>query len=257
MTSGSISLRPGEWGSRPVALAVCARGEGWAVLDQPSPSTATVPLPEGPTKRLESVLAGRVAAGVRAIRSLFPQRPKAVFAHPHGGPVPFASSKETLSRLREEYGSYRWEFRFLLLARTGPGDDSARCDLPVAVHRDGTRSLVSHRTGKRASTRFVRLARGPGLELWEARTDYLRPDQIRLHAAETGIAVAGEGLYAEAAPVSRADLPGRRRPGGPRHVLFPEPAVHLASLAAPAFGDDPVRSSPPRAFAKWIEAYAP
>ncbi len=172
-----------------------------------------------------------------------------------GGAVPFAGDLGVLSRLREEYGSDRWTLRFRLLARGAPDRRELVCDLPVAVHRSEPRSLVSRRTGRKASTVFRRLLDGPGLSLWEARTSFLRPDQIRLHAAESGIRIAGESVYAREDPVSRSDLPGGRRPGGRSFVLLEGPAVHLAGLEIPSLDQGRFRSPPPKVMAKWISAY--
>ncbi len=119
------------------------------------------------------------------------------------------------------------------------------------MHDDGTRSLISHRTGKKARTRFTRLREGGCLEMWQAETSYLRADQIRLHAVECGLAVVGENLYGNTPPLSRADLPGKRRPGGTDHVLLHGPAIHLAELEAPPCAHTLFRSRPPKPMAKW------
>jgi hypothetical protein len=95
------------------------------------------------------------------------------------------------------------------------------------------------------------------MELWEAKTSFLRPDQIQLHSAEVGIQIAGEDLYGQHEPISRPDLPGTRKPGGRGFVLFPAPAVHLAEFTAPSLSPEPFRSKPPKAFLKWIQAYLP
>lgn len=163
----------------------------------------------------------------------------------------FAGSREQLAALRENYGSNRWQFRFLILARGGPREDEVSCDLPIALHSREDRSLVSHTTGKRATTRFRRLAANSGLQLWEAETNFLRSDQIRLHASEVGLRIAGENRYGQEAPLSRADLPGKRRPGGRSFILFPAPALHLSRLVIPLLGQT-FPSDPPKALSKWI-----
>ena len=173
-----------------------------------------------------------------------------------GGAVPFAGNLNLLTKLREEYGSNRWMLRFCFLARSAPELPELSCDLPVAIHRSEPRSLVSHRTGRKASTIFHRLFIGEEFSLWEARTSFLRPDQIRLHAAESGFRIAGESVYGQTEPIARSDLPGTRRPGGKGFVLLEGPALHLVGLEIPSLDERPFRSPLPKVMAKWISAHS-
>ncbi|MGE9290583.1 MAG: hypothetical protein ACQKBT_06320 [Puniceicoccales bacterium] len=257
MRPGTLSLRPGEWGERSLRIAILGAGEYWATLDQPSPVGEGTVAPAEATASLQQILRNRLQEEVAAYRSLLGKGATAVYNLPCGGPVIYAGSRDTLSALREEYGSSHWTFRFLLLTRGGPPQESIDCDLPVAVHNTEDRSLISHTTGKRASTRFQRILRGESLELWEAQTHFLRPDQIRLHAAEVGLSIAGESLYGTHEPISRPDLPGNRKPGGRGFVLYPAPAVHLAELIAPSLSESAFTSEPPKSFIKWIRANLP
>lgn len=255
MRPPSLSLRPGEWGGPSRRVAVLGSGSGWAVLDQPRPPAEN---PPPGSDGLERLLRERQAEGTPSVCTLFPgSGVSAVFPlNGMGGAVPFAGDLRRLSSLREEYGSNRWTLRFYLLARGAPDRSELVCDLPVAVHRSEPLSLVSHRTGRKASTAFRRLLDGPGLSLWEARTSFLRPDQIRLHAAESGIRIAGESVYAREDPVSRSDLPGTRRPGGKGFVLLEGPAVHLAGLEIPSLDQRGFRSPLPKVMVKWISAHS-
>tara|TARA_R100000027_G_scaffold66167_2_gene61618 strand:+ start:7124 stop:7783 length:660 start_codon:yes stop_codon:yes gene_type:complete len=206
---------------------------------------------------LQSVFRARISEDQPAIKALLSEGATAIYPLPCGGPIAFAGTREQSSAMREEYGSNQWTLRFLLLVRSSPEQESLECDLPIAIHNTEERSLISHTTGKRANTQFKKLLTGKTLELWEARTSYLRPDQIRLHAAESGIRVAGESLYGDHDPISRPDLPGTRKPGGRGYVLFPAPAIHLVELSAPSLRDKPFTSSPPKAFLKWMRAVLP
>ncbi len=255
MRPATLSLRPGEWGIRSRSIAVLGEGDSWSVLDQPSPVGDEVPKPSEATSALQGALRSRGHISPVPSGSVADAGATAIYSLPCGGPVVFASSRDQLSALREDYGSAHWRFCFLLLARQGPEQESLTCELPVAVHRAEDRSLISHKTGKRTQTNFRRILTGETLTLWEARTAFLRPDQIRLHASEVGIAIAGEDLYGTGQPISRPDLPATRKPGGKKFVLFPGPALHLAELAAPVLSEVPFRSQPPKAFLKWILAH--
>lgn len=257
MRPGYLSLRPGEWGERSHKVAILGSGEHWVLLDQPSPSGENPPSPEKTTVILQAALRKRLEEDQPSYRSFLGDGATAVFDLPCSGPAIFVGSREALSALREDYGSSHWKFRFLLLARRGPSDSPISCSLPVAVHNSEDRSLISHTTGKRAETRFSRILQGSTLELWEAQTAFLRPDQIRLHAAEIGIQIAGENRYGDHEPITRPDLPGTRRPGGKGFVLFSAPAVHLLELAIPSLGENPFFSAPPKSFVKWVQANSP
>ena len=247
----SFFLPPGEWTDRSLRITILREGPGVLALGQPLPPTD---LPEPPSRLLARLYRKRVA----------PSDPGAlwspVYDLPTSGPVVLARDRESRGRLRDSYGSGHWILRFLLLVREeagSPGEDHLTCELPVARHRREPRSLVSHRTGKKARTRFRKLAEAGGLALWEASTDFLRPDQVRLHAAERGLAVCGETVYGQVAPLSRADLPAVRRPGGREHVLLDRPAYHLQAVQAPELGAEPVTEAAPKPLRKWIEAHAP
>ncbi len=250
MKTGLVSLLPGEWGERSRKIPVLREIDGAAVLDQPTP-----PFPaQGTSEFLAAVLSARLQTDApRSLRRLFPNPPRPVFDLECGGPTVMATGRETSSRLREEYGSDAWTLIFHVLSRGSRNKSPIRCDLPIAKHRNADRSLISHRTGKKARTHFRPLVSAGELELWEATTRFLRPDQIRLHAMESGIRIAGESVYGDVPPLNRSDFPGVRRPGGSSHVLFPGPAIHLVSLEAPALGSEPIVSIPPKPIAKWID----
>lgn len=257
MRRDALFLRPGEWGEHSWKIPVLGAGPSWVVLDQPSAVGAETPDPDEATRHLQAAFRKGIAEGRPSTCALLSGGATSIYPLNCGGPVVFAGDRDQLAAMREDYGSARWELRFLLLARSAPAEQEILCDLPVAVHKREPRSLVSHTTGKRASTRFRRLAQGPGgLQLWEALTRFLRPDQIRLHASEVGIAIAGEDRYGQHEPLSRADLPGTRRPGGKGFVLFNGPAVHLAELNAGLPGGEAqtYSSTLPKALAKWMEA---
>lgn len=255
MSGEFLSLPPGRWGPKACRIAVVARSDTFVVLDRPHPPAEVHRSTEASARAFEQALRAQREESPAAARIL--REPPHAIYHPEcGGPVVFALGRQACARLREEYGSFRWEFRFLLLVRQAPPESRLACDLPVALHRSEPRSLVSHRSGKKASTVFQRIGGSEGIQLWQAETSYLRPDQIRLHAAECGLGVAGENLYGQTPPLSRADLPGKRRPGGARHVLLDGPALHLIHLRAPSLAPEPFPSEPPKAFAKWLRLKA-
>ena len=61
--------------------------------------------------------------------------------------------------------------------------------------------FISHKTGKKACTHFRFLGAYGYYELWEATASFMRPHQIRYHAADQGLVIVGEYLYGEELPL--------------------------------------------------------
>jgi len=152
------------------------------------------------------------------------------------GPVLYTRREDTAVRLRNDWGSGAFRFTFHLVASAAPTVPEVHCDLPIARHAQRARSLVSHTTGKKASTTFRCLRRLGRYSLWEAVTSFARPHQILLHAHECGIAVSGDMLYAKSPALRLADIKRDFRPGrsNPELPLYDAPAVHLCAVAIDA-----------------------
>ncbi|MEM0966768.1 MAG: hypothetical protein AAGJ81_11520 [Verrucomicrobiota bacterium] len=247
-------LRPGEWGEKSRKVEVLLAKERAAVLVQPEPNPESTA--DQATTTLQTVLRQRISERQPPPFASNWTGASAIFSLPCPGPVVFAGDRETYSTLREEYGSEQWSLHFLLLVRKGPQKDFLSCDLPVALHRDGTRSLISHKTGKQAKTVFKRVHDESTLSLWLAQTSFLRPDQIRLHAAECGLEIAGESIYGSVEPLTREDLPGQRHPGGKGFVLVAGPAIHLLHLFIPSLSPIAFHGRPSKPIQKWIDSQA-
>lgn len=117
------------------------------------------------------------------------------------GVVVLTRRAETGEALRNDLGSSLCRFRFHLVAEQAPDTEETFCELPLARHYSQPRMVVSNRTGKKSWTRFRRLDRIGRFTLWEAETDLPRPHQVCIHAAECGIRVLGDPLYAASEPL--------------------------------------------------------
>lgn len=120
-----------------------------------------------------------------------------------------AKSKEVAKLLKNELGSEGFKFHFLLLAEAGEGDDERECTLPLAPHFEEPRMVVSHQTGKKSRTFFKRIERLGRYDLWEVCIHAFRMHQVRLHAFELGLRVAGENLYGNVYPVYYSEIKKR------------------------------------------------
>jgi len=151
------------------------------------------------------------------------------------GAVLLTRSQERAESLRNELGSGHFLFTFTLLARSDGGVDYRECHLPLARHTRLPRILVSHNTGKKSVTRFIRDAPLGPFHLWKATTDFPRKHQILLHAFESGLPVLGDHLYARSKPVLlsalkrgySSKLDRQERP------LYEGPACYLSRMDIP------------------------
>ncbi len=111
-----------------------------------------------------------------------------------------AMNKDSAAVLRNALGSDAFEFEFLFVCKDSTASkENPRflVDLPILKSQSKERMVPSHRYGKGAKTEFEFLKSANGFEIWRATTKFLRPHQIRLHAAERGLEILGETLYSE------------------------------------------------------------
>ena len=169
------------------------------------------------------------------------------------GILVYAKTEAAEEALKNAVGSRELKFVYHLLV-TNKGDSRELiCDLPIAKHFSEPRMLVSHKTGKKCETEFKFLRNfGHGFELWEATTNYNRTHQIRLHAAEVGLGIAGETMYSKGEQVYLSSLKrGFRGNRGKERPIYDALALHLVQVE---FGERlpelPVVTAPlPRKFA--------
>ena len=180
----------------------------------------------------------------RALRDCAKSRPSfALCLKPSGifhldadisGVALFACNPEAGAHWRNLFGSRLLRFCFRLLTLRNDLKSRLSCDLPLAPHRDKPLALVTHTQGKRAATQFERLEAFGRFEIWQAYTDYLRPHQIRLHAAECGLRILGESLYGQTPEPLLSELkPGRFKKRGEEKPLYGHLCAHLQQVILP------------------------
>ncbi len=216
MTPEKIGFPPPLLGEAPCRLSVLhwAADTGLLILEKPA-GILVDPHPwYSKTPSLVAGLAAQVEAGK-------PELAPFGFKRVHGvgildaeieGAALIAANRQAAAHWRDAHGSGRIEWVFELVARAfeplekalgkkGGVIESAdrfECRLPIVGDAEAARARVSHRHGKQARTRFERLEALPGTSgwsLWRASTTYHRPHQLRLHALESGLELAGEALY--------------------------------------------------------------
>ena len=140
--------------------------------------------------------------------------PAAVF-----GPEPesagiaiLADRVSTLAQWREALGSGAFTFDYEFIARVEEApEDPGLCDLPVGMDDSQARAFVSRRNGKQAETRFEPGRACGRWRIWTAKSPFPRRDQIRIHAAECGIRIAGELKYGRSGRVTLTDTTPKGR----------------------------------------------
>ena len=148
------------------------------------------------------------------------------------GAIMIGLSKPSSSCYRNLFGSRQIHFSFSLIAEhVDDLPDTVMCRLPVARHANASCAMISNRTGKQSETHFRLLERFGKFALWEAKTNYIRMHQIRLHAHEVGIPVLGELQYAKIAVPDLNRLQGSRNQANLKDkVLYSGICIHLARL---------------------------
>ncbi|MEC7487158.1 MAG: pseudouridine synthase, partial [Verrucomicrobiota bacterium] len=191
----AIGFPPPVLGKDPLRLPVIADSADWLALDKPAgigvrdyPWDQQVPdldtalnlqLRQGKPelKRLDATLFGSV-----------------YYLDPEvSGVCLFGKSREAVASLRNSYGSGQCEFTFYLIASdqpTGCCADEQIADAPLLAHNTKPKMIPSTAKGKQATTKFRRIeAVSSGWALWQATVTYIRPHQVRAHAATVGISI--------------------------------------------------------------------
>jgi len=230
-----ISFPPGALSDEPLRIAMLWDAKLGLALNKPPllPAFQDTRIGGGPRSIL-SVLNQRAASGVpqfekMGIESLYLVN---VLDRDASGVLLFAKSVQGKALLKNAMGSSQFTFRYRFLTAAKPEGETLVCDLPVAVHRAKPVALISHRTGKKATTIFRRLEDFGSCALWEAESAYDRFHQIRLHAFEVGLPLLNDPLYGkDEAPAT----PVRPVVGKPQlgHGFY----LHLFSVSFPLDGE--------------------
>ena len=203
----SIGFAAGLLGEEAYRMAVLAHGPGWVALDKPS----GVALEEHPWQKGAPTLLGQLRAQLEAGKPemvrLGLAEPAAVF-----GIAIIADRASAMADWREALGSGAFRFDYEFIARTEDApEDAGICDLPVGMDDAQERAFVSHRNGKHAQTRFEPGRACGRWRIWTAHTPFPRRDQVRIHATECGIRIAGELKYGRSGRVTLTDTTPKGR----------------------------------------------
>jgi 23S rRNA pseudouridine955/2504/2580 synthase len=253
-----ISFPEGRLSEASLRLDLIADFEGWFAVSKP-PGLVLVADPwQAGRADLISALRTEITAGKKQLATLGIVAPNAInrIDVDESGVAILAKNDDAGAVLKDLLGSSGLKMTYELLAEGSSEDSVIECSLPLSRHREQQCVLVSHRSGKKASTTFRRIESFGSVSQWEAETSYSRLHQIRIHAAECGLGILGERLYRSVPLVHLSDLKKNfRRRGRPERPIYGHIALHLkrVEIVFPDQTPITVEAPPPRRYAVLIK----
>lgn len=230
----AIGFPPPLMGEVPLRLPVLAEGDDWIALNKPSGLAVREYPWDGKRPNLDAALntqlqAGKpelVRRGATLLGSMYYLDPEI------SGVAVFGKSREGLAELRNRFGSGDCVFTFLFIS--GPKPDAMEgcvtADAPLLPHNTKPKMIPSTAKGKKSFTEFnLKAQSAAGWTIWEARTQFFRPHQVRAHAAVLGFPVMGDTLYDGPVAPTRRELESKKKGGGLNVSAFDGLALHLAT----------------------------
>ena len=226
-------------GEDALRLQVYAAGDGWIAWEKPAGvSVDASPGAGAGGRNLTAAIRRQLEQGkpemlrlrAECVRSVFPLDEEVA------GCALLALTAEATESLRNIFGSRLLRFTFGMVC--GGSELAAgtrlRCEVPVAQNGTTGAVFLSAKWGKRTATDFVCEAKTEQYTLWTATADYLRPGQIRLHAAEVGIPIVGDTNNGGGEVPTAGDVRQRRYWKGESRAYYPAPLIWLQEVQAMA-----------------------
>ena len=253
----SIGFPPGMLADAPFRMPVIGESDGWLAVEKPigigmreHPWDAGVPdMDAALNKQLQAEKPELVKRGATLFGSAYYLDPAI------SGVALFAKNRESLTELKNLVGSAELRYRFLFVtkARAAGGAKEVVADAPLLPHNTKPKMIPSTAKGKKSTTEFKLLSESHlGWALWEATTSFLRPHQVRVHAAVHELPVMGDVLYAGPEAPLLSELLPNKRTSGIKFPVLDGLALHLREVILPASGEAvaavPLRAELPRHF---------
>jgi 23S rRNA-/tRNA-specific pseudouridylate synthase len=253
-----ISFPEGRLTEASIRLDLIADHEGWFALSKPPGLVLLADPWQAGTVDLVSALRTEVSAGKHQLATLGIVAPSAIngIDVDESGVAILAKNDDAAAALRNLHGSAGLKMTYEFLAEGSAVEPVFECSLPLSRHREQQRVMVSHTTGKKASTVFRRVESFGLISQWEAETSYSRIHQIRIHAAESGLGILGERLYKSVPFVCLSDLKRKfRRRGKPERPIYGHIALHLkwVEIAFPDQAPIRIEAPPPKGYSVLIK----
>jgi 23S rRNA-/tRNA-specific pseudouridylate synthase len=235
----SIGFPPGMLADAPFRMPVIGESDGWIAVEKPTgvgmrehPWDAGVPdMDAALNKQLQAEKPELVKRGATLFGSAYYLDPEI------SGVALFAKNRDSLTELKNLVGSAELRYRFFLVtkARAAGGAREVVADAPLLPHNTKPKMIPSSAKGKKSKTEFKLLSESSsGWALWEATTSFLRPHQVRAHAALEALPVLGDVLYAGPEAPLLSELLPNKRTSGVKFPVLDGLALHLREVILPA-----------------------
>ena len=235
----SIGFPPGMLADAPFRMPVIGESDGWIAVEKPTgvgmrehPWDAGVPdMDAALNKQLQAEKPELVKRGATLFGSAYYLDPAI------SGVALFAKNRDSLTELKNLVGSaeLRYRFFFVTKARAAGGAKEVVADAPLLPHNTKPKMIPSSAKGKKSTTEFKLFSESHlGWALWEATTSFLRPHQVRVHAAVQELPVMGDVLYAGPEAPLLSELLPNKRTSGIKFPVLDGLALHLGEVILPA-----------------------
>lgn len=253
----SIGFPPGMLADAPFRMPVIGESDGWIAVEKPTgvgmrehPWDAGVPdMDAALNKQLQAEKPELVRRGATLFGSAYYLDPAI------SGVALFAKNRDSLTELKNLVGSaeLRYRFFFVTKARAAGGAKEVVANAPLLPHNTKPKMIPSSAKGKKSTTEFKLLSESHlGWALWEATTSFLRPHQVRVHAAVQELPVMGDVLYAGPEAPLLSELLPNKRTSGIKFPVLDGLALHLGEVILPASSEaaaaESLRAELPRHF---------
>ena len=174
------------------------------------------------------------------------------------GLMVFAKTELAHKNLNAAFESHRVGKEYRLIAGGRPSKDVFDIDYPLRINGDRKhRTVVDHRKGKVARTRFEFIRELASYSLLRALPTTGRTHQIRAHAASVGLPIVCDELYGSVGPIYLSKHKRKYSPGkNEERPLIARLALHASKIAFshPLSGDMfSFESEDPRDFSATIK----
>ena len=144
----------------------------------------------------------------------------------------FSKHKAALTFLRNAFGSGLMEFKFQFIAQAEEDiEENIFNETPLIQHRYKFKMVPSTAKGKRSRTEFKCLKRGiDSWGLWQAKCNYFRPHQLRIHASLSGFQLMNDDLYRGVDAPTLVSMGKHKKIGDSDKKIFSDLALTLNTV---------------------------
>ena len=216
-TPKAIGFREGLLSGKPLRMDVLANSDDFIALNKPSNiSLRQHPWDEN-SANLDTALNDHLKEGKPEILALGAESFGSIYFYEKAisGIALFSKHKAALTFLRNAFGSGLMEFKFQFIAQLEEGiEEHVINETPLIQHRYKFKMVPSTAKGKRSRTEFTCLKRGTGSwGLWQAKCNFFRPHQLRIHASLSGFQLMNDDLYRGVDAPTLASVGKRKKVG--------------------------------------------